>query len=251
LHASLGDPETLPPKRILVTSFIPSAWADDKLISERKEGLSDYLSKLLHSPTYASSPALRSFLGSTPLAATTTADFNLEDALPSTLSRTTALHAMKELERTASTTPIAAGYYPDWATGTIAPQNVDFSKFDILICPAFATPNSSNGLDWDSGATSTLQTLVSSAHNSGYDTKVVLSIGGWSGGYWFSQVMNSSNNAAFVQSCVDAVNTYDLDGNVPELSPFPNDSRTVCRQESTSTGCARPFVRDRTCTILT
>lgn len=42
---------------------------------------------------------------------------------------------------------------------------------------AFATPNSSNGLDWDSGATSTLQTLVSSAHNSGYDTQVVLSIG--------------------------------------------------------------------------
>ena len=47
---------------------------------------------------------------------------------------------------------------------------------DIII--AFATPNSSNGLDWDSGATSTLQTLVSSAHNSGYDTQVVLSIGG-------------------------------------------------------------------------
>lgn len=42
---------------------------------------------------------------------------------------------------------------------------------------AFATPNSSNGLDWDSGATSTLQTLVSSAHNSGYGTQVVLSIG--------------------------------------------------------------------------
>ncbi|TFY53139.1 hypothetical protein EVJ58_g9617 [Rhodofomes roseus] len=211
LHTSLGDPQTLPPKRILVTSFIPSAWADDKLIAERKEGLSAYLSKLLESPAYTSSPALLNFLGSTPSIATTTSDFNLEDALPSTLSRNTALHAMKELERAQSTTPIAAGYYPDWATGTIAPQNVDFSKFDVLLF-AFATPNSSNGLNWDSGATSTLQTLVSSAHNSGYDTKVVLSIGGWSGGYWFSQVMNSSNNAAFVQTCVDTVNTYNLDG---------------------------------------
>ncbi|KZT70282.1 glycoside hydrolase family 18 protein [Daedalea quercina L-15889] len=221
LHTSLGDPEALPPKRILVTSFVPSAWADDKLIAERKEGLSAYLSKLLQSPVFASSPALLTFLGSATSSATTS-DFSLEDALPSTLSRKTALQTMEGLVKAESTTPIAAAYYPDWATGTIAPQNIDFSKFDILLF-AFATPNSSNGLNWDSGATSTLQTLVSSAHNSGYDTKVVLSIGGWSGSYWFSQVMNSSNNSAFVQTCVDAVNTYDLDG-IDIDWEYPNES---------------------------
>ena len=42
---------------------------------------------------------------------------------------------------------------------------------------AFATPNSSNGLSWDSGATSILQRLVKSARNSGKGTKIVLSIG--------------------------------------------------------------------------
>lgn len=41
---------------------------------------------------------------------------------------------------------------------------------------AFATPTSSNGISYG-GATSTLQSLVSAAHGSGYGTKVVLSIG--------------------------------------------------------------------------
>ena len=133
LHASLGDAEALPPKRILVTSFIPSAWADDKLIAERKDGLSTYLTKLLSNPTYATNPVLLDFLGSSaPPAA-----FSLEDALPSTLSRKTALTAML---KATSTTPVAAAYYPDWATGTIAPQDIDFSKFDILLFGTSSRP---------------------------------------------------------------------------------------------------------------
>ncbi|EPS92655.1 hypothetical protein FOMPIDRAFT_1100155, partial [Fomitopsis schrenkii] len=235
LHASLGDSETLPPKRILVTLFIPSAWADDKLIGERKDGLSTYLFKLLANPTFAGSPVLLDFLGSS---ASVTAGLSLEDALPSTLSRKTALNVMGGEVKAASTAPVAAAYYPDWATGTIAPQDLDFSKFDILLF-AFATPNSSNGLDWDSGATSTLQTLVSSAHNSGYSTRVVLSIGGWSGSYWFSQVMNSSNNAAFVQTCVNAVNTYNLDG-IDIDWEYPNEP-----------GAGNPYSADDAANLLT
>lgn len=77
---------------------------------------------------------------------------------------------------------------------------------------AFATPNSSNGISYDSGSTSILQRLVTAAHNSGYATKIVLSIGGWDGSYYFSQVMNSSNRQTFVNACVSAVNTYKLDG---------------------------------------
>lgn len=78
---------------------------------------------------------------------------------------------------------------------------------------AFATPNSSSGVSWDSGSQSILKRLVTSARNSGKGTKIVLSIGGWGGSYWFSQaVSSSSNRGTFVNACSSAVNTYGLDG---------------------------------------
>ncbi|PCH40734.1 glycoside hydrolase family 18 protein [Wolfiporia cocos MD-104 SS10] len=107
---------------------------------------------------------------------------------------------------------IAAAYYPYWAGGSSPPQNIDFSRFDIIYF-AFATVNSSFTIDFDGGSTSTPQTLVSSAHNSGHGTKVVLSIGGWDGSYWFSQAVSSATNrSTFVNACINAVNTYNLDG---------------------------------------
>ncbi|KAF9819455.1 hypothetical protein IEO21_02063 [Rhodonia placenta] len=124
-----------------------------------------------------------------------------------------------------ATKPVAAAYYPDWASDTNPPSDLDFSKFDILLF-AFATPNSDSGITYDSGSTSTLQTLVSSAHSSGHGTKVVLSIGkgGWSGSHWFSQsVGSSSNRKKFVDACVSAVNTYNLDG-IDIDWEYPNQS---------------------------
>ncbi|KAI0677694.1 glycoside hydrolase family 18 protein [Trametes maxima] len=208
LHDTLNDPGTLPPKRILATTFVPSAWLDDALITERKDGLSAYLTGLLQSPQFRVHRALVDFLtpGGVPSASR---DFNLEDALPSTLTRKAALEAQDKL--TAQATPIYAAYYPDWSSDQIPPNTLDFSKFDILLF-AFATPNSSSTISFDSGSTSTLKTLVSSAHNSGRGTKVVLSIGGWDGSYWFSQAMSSANRSTFVNACVSAVNTYNLDG---------------------------------------
>ena len=64
---------------------------------------------------------------------------------------------------------VEADEHADWSTGTIAPENIDFSKYDLLFF-AFATPNQSNGLNWDDGSQSTLKRLVSAAHGAG--TKV-------------------------------------------------------------------------------
>ncbi|KAI0658625.1 glycoside hydrolase family 18 protein [Cubamyces menziesii] len=210
LHDTLNDPGSLPPKRILATTFVPSAWLDDTLIAERKAGLSAYLTGLLQSPQFRVHKALIDFL--TPSGASPASrGFNLEDALPSTLSRKAALETQAKLSAQA-TTPLYASYYPDWSSGQIPPSSLDFSKFDIILF-AFATPNSSSTISFDSGSTSTLKTLVSSAHNSGHGTKVVLSIGGWGGSYWFSQAMSSAaNRSTFVNACVSAVNTYNLDG---------------------------------------
>ncbi|TFY53141.1 hypothetical protein EVJ58_g9619 [Rhodofomes roseus] len=124
--------------------------------------------------------------------------------------------------QTRATTPVAAAYYPDWSSDSFPPSSLDYSKFDMLLF-AFATPNSSNKIDWDDGSTDTLKSLVSAAHGSGHGTKVVLSIGGWSGSTHFSQVMKPANRKTFVQACVDAVNTYNLDG-IDIDWEYPNQS---------------------------
>ncbi|KAI0638625.1 glycoside hydrolase family 18 protein [Trametes polyzona] len=209
LHDTLNDPGSLPPKRILATTFAPSAWLDDTLIAERKAGLTAYLTGLLQSPQFRVHKTLVEFLTPSDGQSAPRA-FSLEDALPSTLTRKAALEAQDKLSAQAA--PLYAAYYPDWSSDQIPPNSLDFSKFDILLF-AFATPNSSSTISFDSGSTSTLKTLVNSAHNSGHGTKVVLSIGGWSGSYWFSQAMSSAaNRSTFVNACVSAVNTYKLDG---------------------------------------
>ncbi|GJE87344.1 glycoside hydrolase family 18 protein [Phanerochaete sordida] len=207
LHGALRDKGQLPPKRILVTSFLPSAWADDRLIAERKEGLTSYLNSLLAQEEYQAHLLLTNFLFKS--LGASARDISLEDALPSTLSRKAALAAQAAAN---ATTKIAAAYYPDWSAGSVPPESLDYSKFDILFF-AFATPNSSSGISWDDGSTAILKRLVAAAKNSGKGTKIVLSIGGWGGSYWFSQAMSSAaNRTTFVNAAVSAVNTYGLDG---------------------------------------
>jgi chitinase len=123
-------PFSLPPKRILVTAFIPSAWLDDALIAERKAGLSAYLQTLIQSNAFKSHPRVLEFLS--PLNSTLSFEqFNPEDAVPSTLSRKAAAGLMKQ-DFSAAAVPIAAAYYPDWSFGTHPPQSLDYSKFSIL-----------------------------------------------------------------------------------------------------------------------
>jgi chitinase len=134
LHATIGDAFELPPKRILTTTFLPSAWVDDKLIAERESGLSAYLSSLLSVAVYAEHPAVVEFLAPT-TAAGKAVHFNAEDALPSTLSRKDAAALQTVLENDevhTEATFVAASYYPYWAVDVRPPESIDFSKFDIL-----------------------------------------------------------------------------------------------------------------------
>lgn len=79
----LKDPYTLPPKRSLSTTLIPSAWVDDRLISERKRGLSQYLEDLLKSPDYKDRSMLLHFLVASERP--TIPKFHVEDVCLSTL----------------------------------------------------------------------------------------------------------------------------------------------------------------------
>ncbi|KAF9529877.1 glycoside hydrolase superfamily [Crepidotus variabilis] len=211
LHVQLNDRFSLPPKRILATTFFPSAWADDTLISERKDGLTAYLQAVLSDHKYRSSQAVTEFLAGT----TPTGKFDLEDALPSTLSRKAALSlatAVKSGDVEAAATPVSGAYYPDWSVGNRPPEGIDFSKFDVIWF-AFVLPNSSSTIDWSWNGQSVLQRLVTSARNSGYGTKIVLSVGGWGGCAWFSQSCSSaSNRNTLAGALVSAINQYGLDG---------------------------------------
>ncbi|KZV89515.1 glycoside hydrolase family 18 protein [Exidia glandulosa HHB12029] len=208
LQAALGDGFALPPKRVVTTTFVPSAWADDALIEERKAGLYSYLESLLASPEHATSPALLAFLD-----AHKSQDqaFNPEDAVPSTLSRATALELVQAARADAEVEG-ALTRPPDWSVNALAPETLWFGKFDIIYF-AFATPNSSSTLSFDSGATSILKRLVSAAKAAGKGTRVVLSIGGWGGSKYFSQATSTAaNRTKFVNSIVSAINTYGLAG---------------------------------------
>lgn len=105
---------------------------DDKLIAEREAGLTAYFSNLLNVQAYAEHPAVVDFLAPSPTAAKANR-FDAEDALPSTLSRKDAAalsDADDEVKAEASF--VAASYYPYWAVYSNPPENIDFSKFDIL-----------------------------------------------------------------------------------------------------------------------
>ncbi|KAF8900156.1 glycoside hydrolase family 18 protein [Gymnopilus junonius] len=232
LHAALDDPYSLPPKRLFATTFIPSAWVDDQLIAERKDGLTKYLSNLLSTSEYKTKHLLRDFLYAH--AGGNDLQFDLEDALPSTLTRTQALKLASSTangEVKTKATMIAASYYPDWVSSTNPPEGIDFSKFDILyfgrsfcVVPyhltsslrhqlAFATPSSSSTVTLDSTSQSILKRLVAAARSSGHGTKICLSIGGWGGCYYYSQSCSTSaNRTKFANSIASAINTYGLDG---------------------------------------
>ncbi|RSH80958.1 uncharacterized protein EHS24_008387 [Apiotrichum porosum] len=106
---------------------------------------------------------------------------------------------------------IMAGYYADWMSDSLTPEDIDWTKFDVVDY-AFAEPTSSGGLTFDvSDEGSLLTRLATLAHAAG--KKVKLSVGGWTGSAYFSTLCaSSSKRATFIANIVAAVTKYDLDG---------------------------------------
>jgi len=104
-----------------------------------------------------------------------------------------------------------AGYYPDWSAWTLPPESVDWSKFDVVDF-AFALPTADGRLEFTQDDSSDLlQRLVKGAHKKG--KRVKLSIGGWTGSKYFSTlVADPTKRANFVNNCVQAYQSYGLDG---------------------------------------
>ncbi|CAH7669749.1 glycoside hydrolase superfamily [Phakopsora pachyrhizi] len=106
---------------------------------------------------------------------------------------------------------MVATYYPDWNVNVLPPQSVQYKKYDLIYF-AFALPTEYAGLEFtQSDSVQTLKRLVKYAHGNG--TKVVLSVGGWSGSKYFSQVIvNETTRSIFANSIYEVVTTNNLDG---------------------------------------
>lgn len=118
----------------MTTSLVPSAWVDDELIKERKAGLQMYLTNLLHDLNFRAHLELIRFL--TPSAGFK--DAERSGASPVMVSKGAPV-SRRVLNDEDIRKPIAASYYPAWASGTIAPSDIDFKKFDLIF---FGKPKS-------------------------------------------------------------------------------------------------------------
>ncbi|ORX56719.1 glycoside hydrolase [Hesseltinella vesiculosa] len=104
------------------------------------------------------------------------------------------------------------GYFPNWLYAKWPASNIDFSKythinyaFSILI--SGATPTYSDPQE----VQTQLPQLVSLAHAK--NSKVLLSIGGWSGCLTFStMVADASQRQTFISWVQNEIKTYNLDG---------------------------------------
>ncbi|KAG6910362.1 hypothetical protein DXG01_011077 [Tephrocybe rancida] len=237
LQNYLGDSFTLPPKHIVANAVVPLAWLDDELIAERKVGLTEYLNRLNTVALYQNNEAFLQFLSPFDHNCISTRGF--VDA-PDMVSCTTAtLGRVSVVPKTAS---VAAAYYPAWSAGRNPPEKLQFAKFDILFF-AFAIPNASSTLDWDTGSQGILKELVSSARRSGEGTKIVLSVGGWGGSHWFSDVMKTAaSRARFNNTLVSVVDTFGLDG-IDIDWEYPNSAGAGNRHHATDSVNFLSFLR--------
>ncbi|PIA14376.1 chitinase [Coemansia reversa NRRL 1564] len=102
--------------------------------------------------------------------------------------------------------PIVLGYYPSWKKAQSA--NVDFSKY-THINMAFGIPTSSGSFSYEGDWF--LPQVVTDLHSKG--TKVLMSVGGWTGSNYFSNIIKDSGTSNnLVTSMVNYVKSNNLDG---------------------------------------
>ncbi|WVN86481.1 uncharacterized protein L203_101645 [Cryptococcus depauperatus CBS 7841] len=103
------------------------------------------------------------------------------------------------------------GYYPDWSVDHLFPEDIDWSRFDMINF-AFAIPNLDGSIYFlQDNSEDILRRLVAAAHSAG--KRVSLSIGGWTGSAYFSAIVaNDSVRLTFVSNILDMYNQYHLDG---------------------------------------
>jgi chitinase len=119
--------------------------------------------------------------------------------------------------------PAVVGYYPAWSSSTtpLAPSAVPWSKLTHINIAFAGIDKNYHCAFWtsyqgaDAPATeydANVRALVSQRNSMGSPVKILLSVGGWSLSYRFSTTLTPAYVDAWVQSCVDLMQSYGLDG---------------------------------------
>ncbi|EKM76188.1 hypothetical protein AGABI1DRAFT_108941 [Agaricus bisporus var. burnettii JB137-S8] len=225
LHTSFRDPFHLPAKHSLTTNLVPSAWLNDELIAERKEGLETYLHNLLRCYDLQDHPLLVQFLTpglfypfGTPQTEPGDPVANMESksllSVNVSPDRSHEIYTRSEAGEGLArhSEPLAAAYYPSWAADTLSPEKIAYTKFDIIFF-CFITPNGVAGIDWDDGSKNVLRRLVAAARAGTNQTRIAISMGGWAGCHWMSRAMSTASNRAKLCDNIDKIiDEYGLDG---------------------------------------
>ncbi|CEP15061.1 hypothetical protein [Parasitella parasitica] len=110
-------------------------------------------------------------------------------------------------------TKMVIGYFPNWLYANYPVDNIPFDKY-THINYAFAILNNDDNLpsfpdDW--AVESSLPNVVKQAH--AHKTKVLLSVGGWTGSKRFSpMVASASDRKKFIDWNLDFIEKYNTDG---------------------------------------
>ncbi|KAG9316850.1 glycoside hydrolase family 18 protein [Chiua virens] len=123
--------------------------------------------------------------------------------------------------------PIAAAWYAGWhATKGFPLSSIPWDKYNTLIYSFATTTPSVDGLSLDGSEPSVFPDFVSQAHEHGVAAHI--SIGGWSGGRYFSSnLATPENRTAFVQTLANFADKYNLDG-INFDWEYPNNQGIGC-----------------------
>lgn len=121
---------------------------------------------------------------------------------------------------------VAVAWYAGWHSEYLPTSNVSWDKYTHMTYSfAITTPDVSN-VSLVASDLEVLPQFVSAAHEN--DVKALVSVGGWGGSQYFStNVGSEENRTAFVQTIVDLVQQYSLDG-VDFDWEYPNDQGIGC-----------------------
>ncbi|KAG2127519.1 glycoside hydrolase family 18 protein [Suillus clintonianus] len=112
----------------------------------------------------------------------------------------------------ASASKVAGAWYAGWhATNGYPLSEVSWDKYNTMYYSFASTTSDVNSLSLQDSDGSVLPQFVSEAHAHG--VKAHIAIGGWGGSVYFSSdVATAKNRTAFVNTVIDFVEEYDLDG---------------------------------------
>ncbi|KAF9003663.1 endochitinase [Cyathus striatus] len=109
---------------------------------------------------------------------------------------------------------VAAAWYTGWhsdGTPSFPLSQVSWGKYTHMTFAFAETTPDVTRLSMDGSNEGLLPEFVETAHNNG--VKALVSIGGWSGSrWWSSNVESAENRAAFVNTVIELVEKYNLDG---------------------------------------